>query len=255
MIRAIARASWIVWLSPGLLAQTAPSVRPFEVASVKPHTGPGRVGISTSGPRLNAEPANLWALIAYAYNLKTYQIPSTPPLSALGNEYYDIVAKAEGDGAPTKDEFRGMLQLLLADRFKLAVHRETREMPVYALLVGKNGPKFKASAPDASPDTHYAASGRNWEVTIPKATMDDVLRAIESSILDRPVLDKTELKGTYDVKMTYTPNIPPNRRSEPDPEDISIFTAVEVQLGLKLEAQKAKMEVLVVDRVEKPSEN
>src|SRR5580658_3035508 len=159
--RAISRGVWMVLISSRLLAQPATSSRPFEVASVKPHTGPGRVGISTSGPRLNAEPANLWALIAYAYNLKTYQIPSTPPLSALGNEYYDIVAKAEGDGAPTKDEFRGMLQLLLADRFKLAVHRETREIPVYALVVGKNGPKLKPSAPDASADTHFAASGRN----------------------------------------------------------------------------------------------
>jgi len=252
MTQAVIRASWIVCLSSGLLAQ---SVRPFEVASVKPHTGPGRVGISTSGPRLNAEPANLWVLIAYAYNLKPYQVPSTPPLLELGNEYYDIVAKAEGDAAPTKDEFRAMLQLLLADRFKLRVHRETRELSVYALVVGKNGPKFKPSAPDASPDTHYAASGRNWEATIPKATMDDVLRAIENSILDRPVVDQTGLKGTYDIKMTYTPNIPSNRASEPGPDDISVFTAVEVQLGLKLEAQKAKLEVLVVEHVEKPSEN
>src|ERR1700722_20393091 len=167
MTHAITRARLIVCLSSGLLAQ---SIRPFEVASVKPHTGPGRVGISTSGPRLNAEPANLWVLIAYAYNLKTYQVPSTPSLSQLGNEYYDVVAKAEGDTAPTKDEFRGMLQLLLADRFKLHAHRETRELPVYALVVGKNGPKFKASTPDASPDTHYAANGRNWEAAIPKAT-------------------------------------------------------------------------------------
>jgi uncharacterized protein (TIGR03435 family) len=253
--RAIASASWIVCISSGLLAQSAPSIRPFEVTSVKLHQGPGRIGINTSGPRLNAEPANLVNLIAYAYNLKYYQVVHTPPLAALADNFYDIVAKAEGDVAPTKDEFRGMVQLLLADRFKLRVHRETREIPVYVLLVGKNGPKFKPSAPDASADTHYAASGRNWETTIPKATMDDVLKAIENSILDRPVLDQTGLKGTYDVRMAYTPNIPSNRGTEPAPDDISVFTAVEVQLGLKLEAQKAMVEVLVVDRVEKPSEN
>ncbi len=115
-----------------------------------------------------------------------------------------------------------MLQVLLADRFKLKVHREPCEMPVYALVVGKNGPKFKESAPEAVPDIHYGASGRNYEVTMPKAAIDDVLTAIENSLIDRPVLNQTGLKGTYVIKMTYTPNTPPNRRSEPDPEDISI---------------------------------
>lgn len=255
MTRPIAGASWIVCMSSGLLAQSAPSVRPFEVASVKLHQGSGRIGIVTSGPRLNAEPANVVSLIAYAYNLKFYQVVHTPPLIALDDNFYDVVAKAEGDVAPAKDEFREMMQLLLADRFKLRVHRETREIPVYVLAVGKNGPKFKPSAPDAGADTHYAASGRNWEVSIPKATMDDVLKAIENSILDRPVVDRTGLKGTYNVRMAYTPNIPSNRGTEPAPDDISVFSAVEVQLGLKLEAQKAMVEVLVVDRVEKPSEN
>jgi uncharacterized protein (TIGR03435 family) len=235
-----------------LFAQTA---SPFDVASVKAHQGPGRIGISTSGPRLNAEAANLVVLIMYAYDLKHYQVARTPPLLALGDNFYDIAAKAEADAAPSRDEFRGMLQLLLAERFKLRVHRETREIPVYALAVGKNGPKFKPSAPDASPDPHYAASGRSYELTIAKATMDDVVRVIENSPVDRPVLDKTGLTGTYAVKMIYTPNLKTNRDSEPDPNDISIFSAVEVYLGLKLEPQKAMVEVLVVDHVEKPSEN
>lgn len=126
---------------------------------------------------------------------------------------------------------------------------------MYALVVGKNGPKFKQSAPNASPDAHYAASGRNYELTIPKATMGDVVRAIENSPVDRPVLDRTGLTGTYAIKMTYTPNLKSNRETEPDLNDIGIFTAVEVHLGLKLEAQKAMLQVLVVDHVEKPSEN
>lgn len=252
MIRTIARASWIVLMSFGLFGQS------FEVVSVKPHPPHQRnahIGVYTSGPRLNADAANPVTLIMYAYNLKYYQIPSTPALLPFGDEFYDIAAKAEGDVAPSQDEFRRMLQLLLADRFKLKTHREMRELPVYALVVGKNGPKFKASAPDASADTHYAASGRNYEVTIPKATMANVLSAIENSVLDRPVVDQTGLEGTYDIRMTFTPNTPPNRRTEPDADDISIFTAVEVQLGLRLEAQKAMVSVLVVDHIEKPSEN
>jgi uncharacterized protein (TIGR03435 family) len=255
MIRAIGGASLIVWMSSGVFGQSAPSIRAFEVASVKPHDASMTLpGISTSGPRLNADAANLMRLITYAYNLRSYQVSGAPPHLALGDARYDIVAKAEGDSAPTKDEFRQMLQQLLADRFKLKVHRETREMPVYELVVGKNGPKFKESAPGASPGAHYAASGRNYQVTIPKATMDDVLNAIENSLLDRPVLDKTGLTGTYDIRMTYAPDIKANRET-PDLSDISIFTAVEQQLGLKLVAQKAMVEILVVDRVEDPSEN
>jgi uncharacterized protein (TIGR03435 family) len=84
--------------------------------------------------------------------------------------------------------------------------------------------------------------------------MDDVVRAIENSIVDRPVLDRTGLTGTYAIRLVYTPNIPPNRKA-PELDDISIFTAVQEQLGLRLEPQKAMVEVLVVDHAEKPSDN
>jgi len=254
MIRAIGIPSLIVWMSSVAFGQPTPSSRAFEVASVKLHeTNTIPPGISTSGSRLNAEAANLRRLIMYAYGLRNYQISGTAPAVTDATPRYDIVAKAEGDSVPTKDEFRQMLQLLLADRFKLKVHREPREMPVYALVVGKNGPKFKQSAAGASPDIHYAASGRNYEVTMLKATMDDLLSAIENSLIDRPVVDKTGLTGTYDIKMTYIPDIKANRDT-PDLSDISIFTAFE-QLGLKLEAQKAMVEILVVDHVEQPSVN
>jgi uncharacterized protein (TIGR03435 family) len=203
MTRAVARPIWIVCLSAALLAQSEPPPRRFEVASVKLHQGPGRIGISTSGPRLNAVAAGPLLLIMYAFNLKSYQISRTSALLALGDEFYDIAAKAEGDVAPAQDEFRGMLQLLLADRFQLRVHRETREVPVYALVVGKNGPKFKPSVPGASPDAHYAASGRNYELTIPGATMDDVLKAIENSGQDgayRRLRDRDDLHSQSKVQ-------------------------------------------------------
>lgn len=255
MLCAAGAVSLMISTSPAVLGQSAQSPA-FEVASVKPHqSGWPRVSISTSGPRLNANAASLAILIMYAYDLKSYQVPRTPPLLALGDEFYDIEAKAEGEAAPTRAQFGQMLQSLLTDRFKLKVHRERREMPVYALVVGKNGPKFKESAPDASPDTHYAAGdGRNYEITMPKARMESLLGAIENSLTDRPVLDKTGLTGTYNIKMTYTPATKANLET-PDLSDISIFAAVEQQLGLKLEAQKAMIEVLVVDHIEKPSVN
>ena len=226
----------------------------FEVASIRPHQGPiSRIDISTAGPRFTAEAQPVGGLITWAYDVKSYQVSAAPNL-ALSDAFYDIGAKAEGDGAPSRAEYRQMLQALLADRFKLKVHREMREMNVYALVVGKSGPKLKESAPDASPMGYMNVVGRNYRATRAKATMDDVVQAITNSFLDRPVLDKTGLTGTYNLSLIYTPDIRSNR-GEPDPNDISIFTAVQEQLGLKLEPQKASIEVLVVDSVEKPSEN
>jgi uncharacterized protein (TIGR03435 family) len=185
--------------------------------------------------------------------MASYQIPETPALSPFGDSFYDITAKAEGDEARTTDEFRLMMRSLLAERFRLRFHREMREIPVYALIVAKGGVKLREAAPDADPTPHYAAAGRDYDVTIAKATTGDVIRAIENSLPDRPVLDQTGLTGEYQVRMRYTPNPPPNRKA-PDPDDISIFTAVE-RLGLRLEPKKAMVEMLVVDSVEKPSAN
>jgi uncharacterized protein (TIGR03435 family) len=175
----------------------------------------------------------------YAYNLRNDQVSRTTSLLTVGDTMYDIVAKAEGEGTPTRAEFRQMLQSLLADRFKLEVHREMKEMPVYALVVGKNGPKLKESAPDADPWAHTGVSGRNYEVTMPKATMEGLVKEISNAaFLDRPVLDKTGLTGTYDIRLTYTPENRMSRGPEPD-LDVSIFTAVQEQLGLRLVQQKA----------------
>jgi uncharacterized protein (TIGR03435 family) len=228
----------------------------FEVASIRAHPDPPQsIGISTKGNRLTAEASFPGLIILYAYNLKNYQLDVPKSLPQAYDTMYDIAARAEGDGTPTQDDFRQMLQSLLADRFKLRFHREMREMPVYALVVAKGGPKLKESAPDAESMGRMTVNGRNYQASIPKANMDDVVRAIANSFIDRPVLDKTGLTGTFDLKLTYTPDIASNRKGDPDPNDISIFTAVQEQLGLKLEPTKALVEILVVDHIEKPTEN
>jgi uncharacterized protein (TIGR03435 family) len=224
MIRAIGVACLTAFTSYGAFGQSTPSVRTFEVASVRPHEGPLRtMGVLTTGQRLNGA-ETVRGLIMYAYNMKNYQVSGPTPPSPVGDTFYDVVAKAEGDAAPTKEEFRQMLQSLLADRFKLKIHRENREMPVYALVLGKNGPKFKDSDPDASFHGNLHVSGRNYEVTLTSASMDDVVRNVANSFPDRPVIDRTGLTGHYDVKMTYTPDVRSNRTTDPDPNDISIFT-------------------------------
>jgi uncharacterized protein (TIGR03435 family) len=257
MIRTIGGAIFSILLAAGVWGQSAPLAPTFEVASIRVHPDPPHmIGITTSGVRLEAQAEMVRGLIMWAYNLKNYQVDSSPgAYSPVGDTMYDIVAKAEGDTPPAKSAFRQMLQALLADRFKLQVHWENRESPVYELVVGKNGPKLKESLPDAAPTGHLIVNGRNYQVTLPKATMDDVVDAVANSFLDRPVVDKTGLTGTYDVKLIYTPSTRANLQGEPGLDDISIFTAVQQQLGLKLEARTGTVKTLVIDRVEKPSGN
>jgi len=205
------------------------------------------------------ESYTLFGLVREAYHLQNFQIRMTgaSPLMQSSDILYDITAKAEGDGTPTREQFRQMLQALLADRFKLKAHREQVEMPVYALVVGKGGPKFKPSSPDADPTVRVGCipnCSANYVLTMPKGTMEDLSHNLGGG-LDRPAVDQTGLAGTFDIKLTYTPEFRRNSRPEPDLNDISIFTAVQDQLGLRLEPSKAKFEMLIVDHVEKPSEN
>jgi uncharacterized protein (TIGR03435 family) len=131
-----------------------------------------------------------------------------------------------------------MLRALPAARFQLKAHREMRDTPVCALAVGKSGAKLKLK-------------GRNNAITLLHASMSEVVDAVDDAFLNRPVVEGTGLTGVRDIELTYTPN----RRGEPELGDISVFAAVEEQLGLKLEPRNAPVEFPVVDSVEKPSAN
>jgi len=228
----------------------------FEVASIRENPGPWhvRMGYTASGPRLTLESWVVSELIAEAYGLKGYRVIIPDSLRSVVGTVYDTMAKAEGDGAPTRIEFRQMLQAMLADRFRLTAHREMREMPVYAMVIGKNGIKFKESAPDELPKQFHGVYGRNQSIELVQGTMDVLAEGIPRSLfIDRPVVDETGLTGKYDIKLEATPEFRIN--NNPQPGDVSTFTAIEEQLGLKLEATKTPIEVLVVDHLEKPSEN
>jgi len=256
MSHAFSLAIIAMFVSLPTFAQPAQQPRVFEVASVKLNEDMRtRPSISTSGARFTAQAKNIVTLIMYAYNVRYYQVARTKALGVLEDDRFDISARSSGDNAPRTEEFRQMLEALLSDRFKLRAHREMREMPVYTLVTGKNGPKFKESPPDTAPGERYAASGRNYVVTLSKATMDNILVAIENSYVDRPVLDRTGLQGMYDITLTYTPDVKPIRDAGPSPDDITIFTAVQKQLGLELVPAKAMVEIIVVDQIERPSPN
>lgn len=240
-----------------MFGQSGPA---FEAASIRVRQGAPQWKFAISGTRLTIESYTLFGLLQEAYNLQNYEVQNTgvPALFLSNDTLYDITAKAEGDGTPTRDQFRQMLQALLTDRFKLKVHREPVETPVYALIVGKGGPKFKPSSPNADPTVRFSCTSSNcssnYVMTMPRGTMEDLTHAL-SGAGDRPVVDQTGLTGMFDIKLTYRPAYIKSSSPEPDLNDISIFTAVQDQLGLKLEPRKATIEILVVDSVEKPSEN
>jgi uncharacterized protein (TIGR03435 family) len=160
----------------------------------------------------------------------------------LDDEFYDIVAKS---AQPASDgEQRLMLQSLLASRFGMVAHRETKELPCYELVLGTDGPKLHATADRTlAPRIYPNASGIRAESISMKGFAD-----LLSPKTDRPVLDKTGLSGAFDLTLKWSAD----PSTEPGP---SLFTAVQEQLGLKLQATKAPIEALVVDRINRPNQN
>ena len=301
--------TFLLVLAAGVaMAQTAT----FEVASVKPAAPVGRgqllsgqthVGMQIDAARVDIGGMSLAELIRVAYRVKLYQV-SGPDWMA--SQRFDVLAKMP-EGA-SREQVPEMLQALLAERFKLTVRRESKEQAVYALVVGKNGPKLKESAPDADApaggepsaalDVHVSGRGENTSVSIsggpigtahmsmgpngtmrleaPKINMAALADTL-SRFFDRPVVDLTELKGTYQVVVDLSmedlrnaartmgymaPGMGGGRDgaratadAASDPGGLSIFAAVQ-QLGLKLEPRKTPIETIVIDHLEKtPTEN
>jgi bla regulator protein blaR1 len=231
---------------------TAP--REFEVASVKLVTRPldsgGGPWTVTHG-RFKADAGWVRGVIAWAYNILAVQVRGGPDW--IDSDRYDFIARTEGADIPP-DQVRIMLQALLADRFKLTAHRETRELTAYTLVVGKNGSKMEEAKNGRRNFINWTGRG---QVTFTECNLLGLVNVL-SSTLGSPVVDKTELKGQYNFKLEYTD--PRGMRPGSDgqlPTDSfpDIFGAVQQQLGLKLEAQKAPVETLVIDHIERPSEN
>lgn len=243
----------VVTSVPAALAQT------FDIASVKPRVTPLPPGggfIAVSGSRVNIEGFSLFGLLMYAYGIRAYQVTNS---AQLNQTMYDVVAEIDDGRKRTREEFRPYVQGLLRDRFKLRVHWDEKEAPVYALVIGKTGVKFKATSdPDAEPKRvgrAYNSTGRGRELTWTGATMEQFADLIRNSDgLDRLVVDQTGLTGRYDIKIAY---VAQNRMGGPplEPDDVDIFTALPVQLGLVLVPRNAMVKLLSVDHSEMPSEN
>ena len=250
----------------------------FEVASIRPSNSADR------RPFLNIEPRGRFVarnfsvkrLMEWAYRIKDFQISGAP--GWMGSDLFDITAKPEGSENADKPNL--MLQALLAERFQLVIRRETRELPVYALVVAKNGPKFKDASEsdpniiDLSKRPDLAGRGgrarftmiRRGRLTAQGGNMTLLVSEL-SSFLGRTVVDKTGLTGTYDLKLEWQPDenqvamfqalgVPEGFGAPAaDPLGPSLFAALEEQLGLRLDSQKGPVEMFAVERIEKPSEN
>jgi uncharacterized protein (TIGR03435 family) len=264
MVGRIASAALILWAS-GIMAQS-PAPRPkfdaFEVATIKPVDHDPKLGryITMQGTnRFVGKDYTLKRLIAAAYNLNPKAVSGGP--AWIDSDYYDILAVTPGEVRPTRDEQMSMLRNLLADRFKLAFHREQKEFSIYELEVAKGGPKLKPSTAAADEPAQLISTVYPQRMVLParNATMGELASLMQRAMLDRPVVDKTGLAGKYDFDLEWAPDetqfggeIPTASADAPNPP---LFTAIQQQLGLKLEATRGPVEAMVVDRAERPSEN
>lgn len=238
--------------------QAAAGAPAFDVASVKPsppfQPGPGRATF-VGGPRTDPGratwtnvPLRFYVMQAYGFSI-AWRIEGGPAWFASDN--FDIVATFPTD--TPREQIPLMLKTLLADRFKLVTHVETKEHAIYALVVGKNGQKIRESAADTTGERDTIGVGH---LELHKVTLQQLTELLSPRTLDgdeRPVVDMTGLKGLYDIALDWAPeDAAADGAQSGEP---SLFTAVSEQLGLKLEAQKASVEILVIDHAEKPSEN
>ncbi len=222
------------------------------------------------GGGLRVECLSMKTIIQWAYDVQDYQVTGGPSWAA--SERWNILAKpaaAEGpQEAPAtyekmtdvqRTQFMKLVRLrtqaLLADRFQLTLRHETREQTAYALVVAKNGAKLKESANQA--DSGFMKRGRG-QITARASQMEGLAKYLAIDVR-RPVTDETHLTAHYDFTLEWTPDTAPaadsSARAAAEPSGPTLFTAIEEQLGLRLEAHKAPVETLVIERAEKPSNN
>ena len=221
----------------------------FEVASIKPNLTDSHTSSAGTDPggKFNATNLSLKDLIAYAYGVRDIQIIGVP--REVDSVKYDIVARANTPKEMSRDEVTPFVRALLADRFHLRVHHETKEGPVYALVLAKSGPKLTAHT-GTSGVTGIGSSAGSGKTSIEgtKASMAGLADHLAGKA-GHPVVDKTGLTGEYDFRLEWASD------QAADSTLPSLFTAIQEQLGLKLESTRGPVEVIVVDKASNASEN
>lgn len=254
------------WPIPEAVKPMAADADPaLDVATIKP-SQPGRQGkgIGFQGTHFRTINFDVNDMIAVAYGLHAKQIIGAPDW--LGTDLFDIDGVPDVPGRPNIKQQGLMLQKLLADRFALKFHHEQRELSVYAIQVGAGGPKMKVTASGPNDQQGFAFRGLGDLVVI-NMSMEEFATWMQSSVMDKPVVDQTGLTAKYSFTLKWTPDdsqfaqfrgavsTPPPAAGDNPNAPPSLYTAMQEQLGLKFSATKAMDDVIVIDHIEKPSAN
>jgi uncharacterized protein (TIGR03435 family) len=261
--RATPATEWSIPVPPPPIPPMAANADPsFEVATIKPSKPDDqRKAFIVQGNRFQIINQPLTQMISFAFDVQEKQVIGLPDWAST--DRFDMDGKPDGEGAPSGKQWKIMIQKLLADRFQLKFHKDKRELSVYVLSVAKTGQKMTKddSNPNGLPGLFF--QGGLGKLNVRNALMTDFTGLMQSAVLDRPVLDQTGLEGRWDFTLNWTPDesqfkgmgvtIPPPTESADAPPNL--YTAIQEQIGLKLEATRAPADVMVIDHVEKPSAN
>ena len=265
LARATPETEWAMPAPPPPVVPMKADADPsLDVATIKPSdpNGQGK-GFGFRGTHFLTFRTNLNDLIAFAYGLHTKQIMGAPDW--FGTQLYDIDGVPDAPGQPNIKQMGIMVQKLLADRCQLKFHHETRELSVYAIVVSPGGSKLAKTAATEANQQGFFFRGLG-DLVVRNMNMTEFASWMQSSVMDKPVVDQTGLKDKYDFELKWTPDdsqfqqfrgaVPMNTPPSTDPNaPPSLYTAVQETLGLKFESTKAPDDVIVIDHVEKPSAN
>ena len=240
----------------------ADAIPKFDVVTVKP-SDPNRPGklFTIRGRHVMTINTTLNDIITFAYGLHAKQIVGAPAWFAT--DKFDIDGVPDVEGQPSSKQFKLLFQSVLTDRFKLTFHHDQKELSVYALTVGKSGPKMTETIHKPTDPVNFIFRGKPGALMVTNATMKDFCDGMQSAVMDKPVVDHTGLTARYDFNLNWTPDEsqfesmggfkPPATEDPNAPPALS--TAMQEQLGLKFDAVKAPADAFVIDHVEKPSAN
>ena len=231
----------------------------FDVVTVKPSdpNKPGKL-FTIRGRQVLTMNTTVNDLITFAYSLQTKEVLNAP---SWMDEKYDVNGVPDVEGQPNIQQMRLLMQDALVERFGLKFHTEQREMTAYALTVAKGGPKLTLTTDQPNAPGNFLFRGLG-KLMVSNSTMKDFCHGMQEAVMDKPVVDQTGLTDRYDFNLNWTPDqsqfasfgahIPAPNPDDPLP---SLYTALQEQLGLKMEATKAKVDVMVIDHIDKPSAN
>lgn len=266
LVKATPETAWEIPAPPPppklMAADADPS---FDVATIKPNPSgaPAMQQLTINGRTFTIRNGSLGDMISFAYNVQLKQILNGP--AWMDSDRYDVSATLDQQGIPNDKQLRGALRKMLEDRFQLKVSHEKREMPAFVLTVAKAGQKLTPTqAKMPLPGMGFMPATGGLKLRVNNGTMEDLSNFLQSTVLDKPVVNQTDISGRFDISVNFTPDDsqfkghPPKlpASSESNVEQApDLFTAMQQQVGLKLSAEKAQVDVVSIDKVEKPSPN